>query len=198
MPSPFRFDLDLDLIKDNVGLDYDQALPRAFLDEVFAEQGEHGFKAASEGRVSGHFHKFTGRVVFTGKLALDVAAPCKRCLDAVTQPLPVELSLTWAEERAPSRRDDDDEGEDRDADGEAGASFSDRDVETESYEGDTLHLDPTFREQILLALPMDALCKESCQGLCVVCGGKLAEVACGHEQKVADPRWSALGKLKLN
>ena len=52
-------------------------------------------------------------------------------------------------------------------------------------------------EQMLLGLPMDVLCKPDCKGLCMVCGQDRNANDCGHEQKVPDPRWSALKNIKL-
>lgn len=48
---------------------------------------------------------------------------------------------------------------------------------------------------ILLSLPTKQLCREDCAGLCPVCGGNRNFVNCNCQQKEADPRLAALGKL---
>ena len=51
------------------------------------------------------------------------------------------------------------------------------------------------REAILLGLPIKAICKEDCKGLCT-CGQNLNHAECSCEKDVVDPRWAALLKLK--
>ncbi len=38
------------------------------------------------------------------------------------------------------------------------------------YEGDELDLDPYIYEEVMLAIPIKALCDEQCKGICPVCG----------------------------
>jgi uncharacterized protein len=71
-------------------------------------------------------------------------------------------------------------------------------LDEEPFDGHTLDLAPTLREQILLALPMDALCGEACKGLCPHCGQNLNEATCDCRADVADPRWAKLRELKLS
>ena len=42
--------------------------------------------------------------------------------------------------------------------------------EIDFYQGEGLELEEVLREQILLALPMQRICREDCQGICPVCG----------------------------
>jgi len=92
---------------------------------------------------------------------------------------------------SPAPAPDDDDGE------RAKGSFSDGDLELEPFDGKTVPLDPMLREQILLSLPMDLLCKDDCKGLCPVCGQDLNAAECGHDRRSVDPRWSALKNLEL-
>jgi uncharacterized protein len=60
-------------------------------------------------------------------------------------------------------------------------------------DGDLLDLEPTFRDAVVLALPMSPLCRDDCPGLCVECGVPLAEAGPGHRHEGApDPRWAGL------
>jgi uncharacterized protein len=72
------------------------------------------------------------------------------------------------------------------------------DLDEEPFDGHTLDLEPTLREQILLALPMDTLCGESCRGLCPSCGENLNDATCDCQPDMADPRWAKLRELKLS
>ena len=51
----------------------------------------------------------------------------------------------------------------------------DDDMEVDFIKGDTIDLSDIVREQIYLSLPMRSICKESCRGLCPVCGANLNE-----------------------
>ena len=59
-----------------------------------------------------------------------------------------------------------------------------------------IDLEPMVRDALVLSMPFSPLCKDDCQGLCSRCGGdrNLGECACGPE---VDPRWAALGSLRL-
>ena len=60
-----------------------------------------------------------------------------------------------------------------------------------------------FREEVLLALPVNLLCSDDCAGLCPQCGADRNEVECGCEPpEIAVPEpednpWAALDDLKL-
>jgi uncharacterized protein len=64
------------------------------------------------------------------------------------------------------------------------------------YEGGGLELEDILREQVLLALPMQRVCSESCKGICPVCGKNRNETACDCKREV-DDRWGALRNLEL-
>ena len=49
------------------------------------------------------------------------------------------------------------------------------------YQGDHVDLTPMLREQIILAAPMQPLCREDCAGLCPKCGQNLNDRRCACE-----------------
>jgi len=51
-------------------------------------------------------------------------------------------------------------------------------------------------ENLLLAVPMKKLCKESCEGLCPDCGVNLNKKKCSCKKEKIDPRWEKLKDLK--
>jgi uncharacterized protein len=77
-----------------------------------------------------------------------------------------------------------------------GGSFRAEEADEERYHGKVIDLAPILREQILLSLPAYPVCRESCKGLCPVCGQNLNERECGCDRRVPDPRWAGLEKLK--
>lgn len=61
-----------------------------------------------------------------------------------------------------------------------------------AYTGDIITLDTMLQDNVIMNLPMRFLCKESCKGLCTVCGKNLNEGKCGCETKEIDSRLAGL------
>jgi len=59
------------------------------------------------------------------------------------------------------------------------------------------HIDfaPVFREYALLEVPIKALCRPDCKGLCIECGQDLNVKDCGHNQEVDDSPFAGLKDL---
>ncbi len=73
----------------------------------------------------------------------------------------------------------------------------------ENPPGEELDLTPEVREELLLELPMNLLCSESCRGLCPHCGvnRNLESCDCAEEETSAsgeESPWRALDGLELN
>lgn len=68
-------------------------------------------------------------------------------------------------------------------------------VEISFYEGDGVGLRDALREFVLLSVPMRAVCREDCKGLCPACGRNRNEGACGCNTKWGDPRLAALKNI---
>ena len=64
------------------------------------------------------------------------------------------------------------------------------------YEGETVDCDPLIYEQIVLQIPMKALCREDCRGLCPRCGANLNLSSCSCPDRDVDERLAVLKKLK--
>jgi uncharacterized protein len=62
---------------------------------------------------------------------------------------------------------------------------------------DDAHLDltPVVREDFLLSIPMHALCRPDCKGLCPQCGANWNEGPCDCRDDAIDPRLAPLAKL---
>jgi uncharacterized protein len=122
-----------------------------------------------------------GEVRIEGTFSGTMEADCDRCLALATFPLEGKYDLFYRP--TPEVREGDEIKIDE---GEAELGF---------YEGTGMELSDVIKEQILLALPMQRICREECQGICPVCGANRNEVSCNcHEAKV-DERWSALKNL---
>jgi uncharacterized protein len=62
--------------------------------------------------------------------------------------------------------------------------------------GKEIHLEPMLRDAILLAMPLNPLCREDCAGLCAQCGRDLNSGTCDCTTEEVDPRWAALSSIK--
>jgi uncharacterized protein len=107
---------------------------------------------------------------------------CARCLEPVTHDVSRSFDLIFRPLGVDRRADE--------------VSISEAETEIGYYQGDGLMLEDALREQVLLATPVRALCREECKGLCPLCGRNLNVEHCNCEQHVSDPRWEALGDLK--
>lgn len=114
---------------------------------------------------------------------------CSRCLKIFKSRLDVPIHLTLAplyESERQLKLEDKDE-----------VALIKEDLEFSFYEGETFSLSDIIREQIILAIPLQPLCKTSCKGLCQQCGKDLNEGPCGCSPRHEDPRWRPLKSLKL-
>ena len=66
-----------------------------------------------------------------------------------------------------------------------------------SYSRKDRELEDILREQVLLALPMQRVCSETCKGFCPVCGKNRNETACDCKTEGTDDRWGALRNLEI-
>ena len=112
---------------------------------------------------------------------MEMVAQCDRCLARTRFPLQAGFDLYYR----PASDVPEEEEVKIDA-GEAEIGF---------YE-DGLELEDILREQVLLALPMQRVCSESCKGICPGCGQNRNETACDCKPAV-DDRWGALRNLEL-
>lgn len=132
-----------------------------------------------------HLDKLDGTIHITGLLDGTVVRQCVRCLAEFDDPLSITISADYVQEVEPPRGrkpaalrsntghpDLDEEW------------LADEGEEAYLYQGDRLSLAPMVREQIILAAPMQPLCREACLGLCSQCGKDLNQGPC---QCAAEP-----------
>ena len=120
----------------------------------------------------------TEGVYVSGTAHAPLAGECARCLDALTDEIDVEVSELFA---YPDSVTDETTDED----------------ELPRVVEETLNVEQTVRDALVLALPLAPLCREDCQGLCPECGEKRADLAPDHGHERLDPRWAALRELPI-
>lgn len=117
-----------------------------------------------------------------------VRLPCGRCLKEYETPLQSRFELTFVH-RLPETQEDDIPDEIEISAAAMGLVY---------FEGEEINLQDGIQEQVILALPVRALCSKSCKGLCSNCGKDLNQGNCGCNRQTPDSRFAALKNLKLD
>ena len=115
-------------------------------------------------------------VLVSGTITAGVVGECGRCLLPLDETLsvPVQELFPYENSTTDETTDDDEVGRIR---------------------GDLIDLEPTVRDAVVLALPVNPLCQEDCPGLCPGCGVRWDKLPESHSHERLDPRWAALSKL---
>ena len=127
-------------------------------------------------------HKRNDEIVLLGRASGVVSEECSRCLKRSDRKFSVEFEVFCDKIGARKRKPQPDE--------EAGETY------VAHHDGKVLDIGSVVREAVMLSMPMKALCREDCRGLCPVCGVNLNEQTCGCAASKPDVRWNALAKLK--
>ncbi len=125
-------------------------------------------------------------VLVTGTAHAPATGECVRCLEPVERELAADFqemfSYPDADTRTAVKADPGDDAEDEG---------------TLHLEDDLFDLEPVLRDAVVLALPMQPVCREDCPGLCPECGVRLADEP-DHHHEAADIRWAALLEFQQN
>jgi uncharacterized protein len=118
-----------------------------------------------------------------GALSATVEMSCSRCLEPATVDVQRPFDLFF--------RESDEEMFDEDE-----VELSEEDTRTAFFSGTQLAIGDILREQMMLALPMKALCKVDCKGLCPVCGTNRNLNACSCSDEGFNPHMEKLLEIK--
>ncbi|MFD6340214.1 MULTISPECIES: YceD family protein [unclassified Streptomyces] len=125
-------------------------------------------------------------VLVTGTARAAAEGECVRCLEPLSQEVAADFQEMF------SYHDADDRGRTR-AEPAADAEYSEDDDRLFIEDG-LFDLEPVLRDAVVLALPMQPVCRETCAGLCSTCGIRLDENP-DHHHDAVDIRWAALQGL---
>lgn len=117
-----------------------------------------------------------------GGFSTSVEMPCARCLEPIVHDLAGSFDLMYRPQGTDA--------------GKYELSVTAADAEIGYYQGEGLLLEDALREQVVLALPLKAICREDCKGLCTHCGKNLNVELCSCAEPLQDPRWSALKDIR--
>ncbi len=134
-------------------------------------------------RVQGRLRKVAEQVFFEGQIRGRVTAPCGRCLEDAQMDFEAEAQGVFLPPSALAPGAD-----------EPGPETDELDLYR--HDGAAVDLRPLVREQVVLALPVQPLCREDCAGLCQVCGANRNVEACTCQTEAGDPRFAVLDQLR--
>jgi uncharacterized protein len=117
-----------------------------------------------------------------GKFSTRLEMSCARCLDPVSRQVSASFDLIYRPLGADARPEE--------------SSISEAETEIGFYQGEGVLLEDVLREQIMLALPLKAVCREACKGICPGCGRNLNTEVCVCPPLESDSRWLALKGIK--
>ncbi|AOW89284.1 YceD family protein [Streptomyces olivaceus] len=123
-------------------------------------------------------------VLVTGTARAGAEGECVRCLEPLEQQLEADFQELF------SYPDADDRGRPVAEPGDDAEDDEDRLF----VEDGLIALESVLRDAVVLALPMQPVCREDCPGLCSVCGARLADDP-DHHHDAVDIRWAALQGL---
>ena len=128
------------------------------------------------------YYRAGNDLFFQGSVDGPVTGTCSRCLEDYSFPLAMDFAFVFAPHS------------ERNTEGD----LEEEDAELTFYQGDEVDLSPLLRDQIILALPTRPICRESCAGLCPMCGANRNVTQCTCHVEDGDPRLAILRKLKVH
>ncbi len=166
------------------GLDYAREVTRLDL-----ELGEEDPEFKEPFQLKARIHAVENEAWVDGDFHGVLVQECVRCLEAFENTLNIPVTAYYlsqdviaTKERSKNSKDDDDDGEE---------------IDSFPILNDTVNLAGMLREQLIFSLPIQPLCSEQCQGLCLACGQNLNQRQCGCEIQTGESPFAILrDKLK--
>jgi uncharacterized protein len=112
-------------------------------------------------------------VLVTGTATVELRGECVRCLGAISDQREVDIQELYVYPGSEATAD-----------------------EASRLEGDLLDLEPLLRDDVVLDLPFQPLCRADCRGLCVECGADLNSLPDHAHEPQWDARWAQLQTLE--
>jgi len=112
-------------------------------------------------------------VLVSGTASVQVRGECVRCLGEVSDQLEVDIQELYVY-----------------------PGVEHYDELASRLEGDLIDLEPLLRDEVVLDLPFQPLCRDDCLGLCVECGANLNDDPDHRHEAALDHRWEVLRGLE--
>jgi uncharacterized protein len=144
---------------------------------------EEDVRLAEPAEVRGRIRRSGQEVELRGELHAKIESLCSRCLKPVQLPIHAEFAERFVP--AVSWRDEEQH------------ELQEEDLNLAVFDGEAIELNDLVREEILLAVPAQILCREDCKGLCPTCGIDRNASSCECAGPGGDSRWEKLKDLRF-
>ena len=155
-------------------LTINQVLDRDWLKEQIRERNLE-FTPAGPFSLTGTLFSSGQEIFFQGQMAAEFLLPCGRCLEEYSLKMSGPLQAHWRIIGPSGLK----------GVGKPGQGIQLEDLDTGAIQEAGVDLFETMLEQVILNIPMRPLCRDSCQGLCPVCGENrnIHPCRCGEKGK---------------
>ena len=160
----------------------EERVDRVFAASAFASEPGDDYAVTDAVTLRFRLHKDGAHYRLAGTVETRLRLACSRCLDPFDVPVAVSVDLMYLPHRVNT--------------GDGEMEISDEDLSTAFYRDEQIDLEQLIREQFQLSLPMKPLCRDSCRGLCPMCGSNLNSERCSCDTSWRDPRLAALAALR--
>ncbi|MGP8154215.1 MAG: YceD family protein [Smithella sp.] len=124
----------------------------------------------------------SGTVFIKGSFSALIDICCSRCLENTKLSIGADFAYTLIPAKAETRED---------------LELKPEELEISYYKDDFIDFGPIICEQIILQIPIKALCSEECKGLCQQCGANLNFSPCNCHLNVVDNRMAVLKNFTI-
>lgn len=112
------------------------------------------------------FRQGDDNVYVTADIETEISVECRRCITPFAVDIATKLELLFSISRESPEESEADE---------------------RYYDGETVDISEDVRQMLVLEIPAWALCSETCEGLCPVCGAELNSDGCSCESVDTSP-----------
>ena len=160
----------------------EECVDRVFAASACTSESGDDYAVADAVSLRLRLHKNCVNYRLVGSVETRLRLACSRCLEPFDVPVSVPVDLMYLPHRVNI--------------GEGETEISDEDLSTAFYRDEQIDLGQMIREQFQLSLPMKPLCRDTCRGLCPMCGINLNNERCSCDTSWQDPRLEALAALR--
>lgn len=128
-----------------------------------------------------HLERKGNGVLASGAFSTTAVVLCSRCSEPVSVPVSDQFMVLYVGVSEAFRAEE--------------VELSAAEMDVDVMQDDRLDLSRILRENVLLNLPLQPLCRAECRGLCPRCGVNLNETSCRCHVQEGDPRLLPLQHL---
>jgi uncharacterized protein len=146
-------------------------------EELHIEDESFDFSGPVNTRLS--FYSLGESLSVKGHSQARVAMDCVRCLERTEISLETRFKFVFQKDRPKNVSDGDDDS-----------------LIWLDAKGEKIDLGEEIKDYVLLEIPQNPVCSDTCAGLCPTCGENLNTTICSCKEESVDPRWEALRAIK--